>query len=108
MDTENKLKILIFNEDGTINIKQIKNELEYFQQIVEGYIQVVPLSEYPFLLVCNEEGSFTKTYQEKYKLHGTFFITKADEETSEFVSLTEEEITYIEENILCLLGNVLR
>ena len=78
----------------------IENELEAMQEIVGGYIEVVPLKN-NYLIVCNEEGKLmglepnVRYYNEM--IVGTFFVVTEDEnDPSEFRGLTDEEADFWE------------
>lgn len=49
------MKIVVKNVGEQAKVMEIKNELKPIQQIVEGYIEILPLSD-GILMVCNEEG----------------------------------------------------
>lgn len=51
------MKVIIKKpEDKYGNIVDIKNELEVMQEIVGGYIEVVPLGKH--VIICNEDGKY--------------------------------------------------
>jgi len=51
-----KIKVIVKRPDEKVgHIEEIENELESFQDIVEGYIESVFLSS-SLVFICNEEG----------------------------------------------------
>lgn len=90
---EKEIKVLVVKPFTEPEEMIIKNELHDLQDIVGGYIEVVPFND--VLIVCNEEGKlFGLPYNRKFGdydiLVGNFFICGADEE--DFGSLTDEQI----------------
>ena len=82
----------------------IENELKALQNIVSGYIEVYEISD-TAAIICNEEGKLkglpfncvVETTYSNEVFVGDIFIVGIDNETGEFVSLTEEEIdSYLE------------
>jgi hypothetical protein len=77
-------------------VKTIENELNAFQQIVEGNIEIVSLGKY--VIVCDEEA---KLKGKKPSIHmdfdfiaGTSFFAKT--ENDQFISLDSSDIRNIE------------
>ena len=69
------MRIVVKNVGEKAEVREVENELEVFQQIVGGYIEVFPVP-YNMLLVLNEEG----------KLQGlpkNFDVVSMDSETGE-------------------------
>lgn len=91
-------------EKEKIYEKEIENTLESMQKEVEGFIEIVNLTD-DYVLICNEEGRiknlpYTLTiwidrFNQKYQtdLYGNLIICAVNGE--EFDSLTEEEISYL-------------
>lgn len=84
---------------------EINNNLEAFQDFVNGYIQIIPLDE-DLCLICNECGIVDKLpYQEEYKVFGDFLIAKTEEDY--IVTMENELVEYVKENIYNLLYKIL-
>ena len=71
----------------------IPNTLEAMQQMVGGYIEVIPLED--VCLVCNEEGKLMGLPGSRRLgddvIAGTFFLA-GDTSAGDFCSLTQEQI----------------
>ena len=50
------MKVIVKEPNKYPEEREIENTLEAFQEIVDGYIEVVPFPYKDALLVCNEEG----------------------------------------------------
>jgi hypothetical protein len=97
MSEENKdLKVVLVPVGGRPRIQIIKNTLPDQQAIVGGYIEVLAF-EKNMLLICNEEGKLKRLPGNrrvgKDIIVGDFFITSSDDE-GEFISLSDEQISY--------------
>ena len=91
-----KISVIVFEPPGTeCEYREIDNTLEAMQEIVGGYIEVVPLCNkddepiHGIVLVCNEEGKL-KGLPDNIKvwgdpIKGTCFICRTDGE--EFASI---------------------
>ena len=84
---------------------EINNQLREFQKFVGGYIEIFPLTETPYLCICNEEGKYNGLAPNRVILHngtvldviaGDFLICRAEGE--EFQGLTDEDISVILES----------
>lgn len=88
-----KIKCVIQRPGQISEIAEIENTLEAFQEIVGGYIEVMPLIE-RLVLIVNEEGKLKGLEPNIYVngdcLVGTVIVTAVDGE--EFRSLTVHEI----------------
>lgn len=88
-----KIKCVIQRPGQISEIAEIENTLEAFQEIVGGYIEVMPLTE-RLVLIVNEEGKLKGLEPNMYVngdcLVGTVIVTAVDGE--EFRSLTVHEI----------------
>ena len=100
MTKEKKLKVLVVRPHKYPVVEEIENKLETFQELVDGYIQVIYPWEDKVSLVCNDEGKIMgmdlnrelkdedgNTYE---IIAGTFFICGI--KGSGFCSLTDEQI----------------
>lgn len=91
------MRIVVKNIGKQAEIVEIKNELKPLQQIVGGYIEVLPLSN-EILMVCNEEGKL-KDLPVNFKLNinghtdfivgNVLFVGRND---VDFDSLSDEQI----------------
>lgn len=86
------MKVIIVEPGEEPYTKEINNELKDMQNIVGGYIEIVPLF-HDIVLVCNEEGILLNLPYNRFikgnEIFGTFFICK--NEAPELTGLTDEE-----------------
>ena len=87
-----KINVLVCEPGGKMEIREIDNTLEAMQEIVGGYIEVIPLGgDAGLVCVCNEEGKLmglpTSINVWNEPVAGTCFICKDAGE--EFGSITE-------------------
>lgn len=79
-------------------ILEVKNDLKSFQKIVEGYIEVYPLTD-ELLVILNEEGKLLGLKPNiKISLEtivGTIAIVRDGGE--DFTSLTDRDIKFLQE-----------
>ena len=71
-----KIKVLYKTAGKTMREKTIPNTLEVCQELVGGYIEIVPLMP-DIILVCNEEGRLKKLPDNSFagrNLVGDWFI----------------------------------
>ena len=96
------MKVLIVEPMRTPRREEIDGTLESMQKIVEGYIEFFEPFEDNVAIVCNEEGKVNNLtmnriiYDNNGKpldvICGTFFVIGIDKNTSDTVSLTEEQL----------------
>jgi len=96
------MKVIIVKPDEAPVITEVENDLKTFQEIVGGIIQCVPLTK-DIVLTCNDEGKLlgfpiNRQFGNDI-LVGTFFLTKSDNE-GKFISLTDDDLRMIKDNIL--------
>ena len=88
------MKVLIKEFDGRAHEAEIENTLEALQEIVGGYIEVVPLT-FDDIIICNEEGKlYGMPLNFKTPVHdivGTVIICGDDGEEFTDVHCTVEE-----------------
>ncbi|MCX8075235.1 MAG: DUF3846 domain-containing protein [Clostridia bacterium] len=91
---EHYLKILVKDPGKNPEVKKIRKQLKSMQDIVGGYIEIVPYKE--AIIVCNEEGKLNNLEPnvnlDKDYIAGSFFIVGDDEKNGDFKSLTDEQI----------------
>lgn len=96
------MKVLIKNVGENTKIADIENDLQSLQNLVEGYIEALPLTK-DVLLICNEEGklkglpvNFNIVINGKIEsiVGNVFFVGKND---SDFDSLTNEQIVILQD-----------
>ena len=92
-------------EEGKIT--GIKNDLESFQDIVEGYIEVYPLRD-DILIICNEEGKLQNLElnlsihcRNNYVEHIVGNVVVVSNQGEDFGSLNEEQISFLKSMGLC-------
>ena len=91
-----KIKVIVKRPDEKVgHIEEIENELESFQDIVEGYIEEVFLSS-SLVFICNEEGKINGLPYNRDIGHdiiaGNFIIISSDVENGEDKSLSDKQI----------------
>lgn len=78
------MKIYLCKQGERAEFTEAENELEALQNIVGGYIEVIPLTS-DLVLICNEEGKLKGLKPNRWitgdVIHGDFFIcgTSGDE-----------------------------
>ena len=97
-----KIKVLVKEPGQAPQIKVIENELEEFQKIVGGYIEVVGYDpEVPdVLIICNEEGKIKELDLNFFTLYDCIVGTAvfvASGEYANFESLAGYQIARIGE-----------
>jgi hypothetical protein len=98
LEVAQQIRVAIMEPNKEIEIKQVENTLETFQQIVGGYIEVVPFNpELGIVMVCNEEGKLLGLEPNFHwgldTIVGT--VVFVDGQTDEFRDLTVVQIDYI-------------
>lgn len=100
-----KIRVVAVRPRTAPEVIEIENALEPMWQLVEGYIETLPIwiGGKRFLVVCNEEGKLNDLpigrvlFDDDGNLidliYGNFFITKEDGD--EFGSLDDEEIEIV-------------
>ena len=78
------MKIIVFEPGRKAVVKNVQNDLESLQHIVNGYIEILHPFDGPVALVVNEEGKLNRSranrpfYDDEGKildiLYGTFFL----------------------------------
>lgn len=71
-----KIIVTVIPRDEAPYMKVIPNTLEAFQELVDGYIEVIPIGT-GALAIVNEEGLFTQEFNCEYfgaLLHGTIVV----------------------------------
>lgn len=101
------MRIILCKVGKKPEVKEIVGTLREIQQIVDGYIEVVPFVDGTFI-VCNEEGAcknlpanvIYKDQSREIVVNGNCFICRVDR--SEFASVTDEDIDkFINNNMVC-------
>jgi len=90
------MKIIIKESGKQPYEKEIKNDLTVLQEIVGGYIEVLPITQ-EILMICNEEGKleglpYNFTLGNDYIVGTVFFIGNNE---PEFRSLDDAEIKVV-------------
>ena len=91
--TDENIRVLKVAPGKAPEAVAIPNTLEAMQQMVGGYIEVIPLED--VCLVCNEEGKLMGLPGSRRLgddiIAGTFFLA-GDTPDGDFISLTEQQI----------------
>lgn len=94
------MKILLKEPNKPFEVKEIENNLETLQQLVGGYIEVVPYKD-NIAIICDEEGKLKgKEINISFSydvIVGNCLFVGTDEE--DFISLTDKQIEEIIEGI---------
>ena len=100
------MKVLVVEPDRKPRVADIGEELSDKQKVVGGLIEMVCPPSHPddACLICNEEGKFNGSMPNRpicledgtvYDIvFGTFFICRAPEDSEDFESLSDEQISY--------------
>lgn len=112
---EKELKIVLKKVGEEPEVVNIENTLEAKQKLVDGWIEVVSVTE-DILLICNEEGKLDNLapnliFDYDY-IAGDCFFVGDDYENADFKSLTDKQIEEVKEicekrkfiNFLDILG----
>lgn len=100
-----KIKVVIFEPFKSPYIKEIENNVDTFQSIVDGWIDYIRLDN-NIDIICNDSFLFDKTeypnrsvfrYGHETFIFGTFFFIKTvyDNDGDYHISLSDEEIKKI-------------
>lgn len=105
---ENKIKILKIEPGKAPEVTEINNDLKSMQEMVDGYIQIVPLGD-DACIVCNEEGKLIGMEANRILgcdvIVGPFFVA-GDDGSEDLCSLSEDQIAeYSEQFAEPLLGH---
>ena len=100
MSKNEELKIVLKKVGEEPKIMNIENTLEAKQKLVNGWIEVVSVTD-DILLVCNEEGKLENLppnllFDYDYIAGDCFFIGD-DYDNADFKSLTDEQIEEVKE-----------
>jgi hypothetical protein len=93
---ENKIKIVMFKVGKDPEVSEMKNTVKGMQKAIGGYVQVLNVGAGSMVILCDEEG-LMKNLRYNRGLLGDWLIVGSREE--EFISLTEEQIEWIKNNI---------
>ena len=114
---ENKIKVVVVRPNEEARVEEIEQNLDSYQQIVDGWIECIYPFEEAVCLVCNDEGKFNGCLPNRAlvdedgnitdMIFGTFFI--ADCSGEQFESLSEEQLKkytelFREPEQLCRMG----
>ena len=103
-----KIKVILVEAGEDPRVIEIVNSLEAKQEKVGGNIEVVPTffsNEESYDFVMNEEWrifnfTFNRYIWDKQdKIGGTFMVIKADEQTGEFIDMSDEETKFLIDQI---------
>ena len=100
MSKKEKLKIVLKKVGEEPKIMNVENTLEAKQKLVNGWIEVVSVTD-DILLVCNEEGKLENLppnllFDYDYIAGDCFFIGD-DYDNADFISLTDEQLEEVKE-----------
>lgn len=107
MKKAKKIKVLVCRVGEAACVEEIENTLESMQALVGGYIEAIfPFIE-PIALVCNEDSKCQdlplnrpihdgRTGRLLDIICGDFFLVGTPDDSDDFASLTEKQITKYE------------
>ena len=101
-----KIKVMLYEVGKRGRVVEIGNDLKSMQELVGGYIEVVPLED-DLVVVCDEEGILKYLpinrvmllRGQRVPIHGTFFVTKCAFGAEEFETLKPYDIAWLEDEI---------
>lgn len=106
-----KLTVLVFKPEEEPVVRDIDPSLESMQAVVGGWIEAIPIRNYPIALICNEEGKLDGLAWNRFLLNdagepedilvGTFFLIGANPEDGAFSSLPDEYIEMFLDKEIC-------
>lgn len=86
------MKVMVYAPGKPGELRDIDNTLAACQEVVDGYIETVRLTE-ELLVVCNEEGRLYNLPHNRRGICGTFFVcTTAGED---FDGLSDSQVEYL-------------
>lgn len=94
---EKKARVLVVPLDKSPEVREIVPDLETMQELVDGYIEIVPYGPNGVDLVCNEEGKFNgakpnrPVWGGKDVIFGQFLFVRHDDEGN-VVGLSDQDI----------------
>lgn len=93
------MKILYKKPGLPPEVREIENELKVYQELVEGYIEVVRFGDY--CLIVNEEG-WLKNLQHNFymeaidqMIYGPAVFTRLNEARDDFAGMNDNDIKWI-------------
>lgn len=95
----NELRVVVKEPNDVSIIKFVDDDLSTWQDLVKGYIEVVPYNyDLGIFVICNEEGKL-KGFRPNIKYYddilvGTIVFVGCNEE-GEFVGLNDEQVVYV-------------
>ena len=101
MSKAKKIRVVIKNVNENGKVVEVDNELQTFQNIVNGHIQTYPFVN-GMLIICNEEGklmnleeNFSIPLSDGYveQIVGNVIFVSMDGD--EFASLSDENISFL-------------
>lgn len=97
---EMPIRVVVVRPGEAPVVEDLANGLKPMQDLVEGCIEAVPLR--PDLdLICNEEGKLKGLVPNRHyrsdTIVGTFFVARADRESGEYISVTDDDVDYVNE-----------
>lgn len=91
--SDSLIRIVIIEPGFDPEVRLIKNDLKSLQELVGGYIEVLPFYEH-LIIIINEEGKIIGLPHSGYSYRGDSLvgpIVILGTEGEEFISLTKEE-----------------
>ena len=99
-----KLRVVIKEVGKNAKIELIENTLEAFQEVVDGYIEILPLNS-NLVIVLNEEGKLLDLETNitisnglaKDNLVGNILFVNTNNNLGTFESITDENLDFLED-----------
>lgn len=101
------MKILLVKPGAHPKVRDIPGDLNSMQELVGGLIQAIYPFPEPVALICNDAGKLIGLPMNRAVpeirdiICGDFFLCGAPASSSEFTSLTEDQIAQFEERFHC-------
>lgn len=89
----NKIRVLSYKIGETPDVIEIDNNLETLQDFVDGYIQILPISD-DLCIICND---YDFVRAKDYKILGSFLVVKT--KYNHLVTINEDEVDNIVKTI---------
>lgn len=90
------MKVMVYEPGHPGELRDIDNTLAACQEVVDGYIETVRLTD-ELLIVCNEEGRLYNLPRHRLGICGTFFVCTAAGE--DFDGLSDSQVEYLRKTV---------
>ena len=99
-----KLRVVVKEVGKKAKVEIVENTLEAFQEVVDGYIEILPLNS-NLVIVLNEEGKLLdletniniSNGSAKDNLVGNILFVNTNNDLGTFESITDENLDFLED-----------